>query len=48
MNEDVRYIVERLCAERTNGNRAAFRVEQYIANPEQHYDIFAELMKKVN
>ena len=48
VNEDVRYIVERLCAERTNGNRAAFRVEQYIANPEQHYDIVAELMKKVN
>lgn len=48
VNEDIRYIVERLCTERVNGNRAALRIEQYVENPEQHYDIVAELMKKVN
>jgi hypothetical protein len=48
VNEDIRYIVERLCTERVNGNRAALRIEQYVENPEQHLDLVAELMKKVN
>ena len=48
VNEDIRYIVERLCTEMVNGNRAALRIEQYVENPEQHLDLVAELMKKVN
>lgn len=46
-DEDVQYIVERLCAEKAKGEAAAIRIEQYIEHPEEHYAQVAELMRKV-